>query len=537
MENFSKNDRLDSWKEIATYFRREVRTVRFWEDREGLPIRRHFHTARGSVYAFKSELDAWWGTRRSNESRTDNVRLAVLPFKNLSHDPEQEFFSDGLTEEMITQLSRIRPEQLSVIARTSAMHYKGSSRSIDRIGRELNVHFILQGCVRRAGDRVRISAQLVDVRNQTNLWAESYERNVTDLFAIQSDVAVRIASSLKFGPLSGARQTPIARTTQNPGAYEAYLKGRFYWNKRTGDGLKRAISYFEQSILQDASYPLAHSGLADTYVLLGAYGLIPPVDVMTKGKAAAIRAVELDETLGEPHASLGEVKAFVEWDWHGAEKEYQRSIELNPNYATAYHWYANFLSLVGRQSEAFANGHRALQLDPLSPIINVWLGIVCYHSGEYDKAAEQCERALEIDSDYLLAHWALGLIYEQKGLYHEAIDELHKAVTSGGGSAWILGCLGHAYAIANQRKNALRIIEELKDLSKRAYVSAYDIAAIYVGLGKCDKALDWLEKAHKEHSVWLPFLGVDARLKDLRSASRFHLLLDNIGLGVQTNPM
>jgi TolB-like protein/Flp pilus assembly protein TadD len=537
MENSSQNDRLDSWKEIATYLRREVRTVRLWEEREGLPIRRHFHKTRGSIYAFKSELDGWWGIQRSKESQTDDVRLAVLPFKNLSCDPEQEFFSDGLTEEMITQLSRIRPEQLSVIACTSAMHYKGSSKSIDRIGRELNVDFILQGCVRRAGDRLRISAQLVDVRNQTNLWAESYERNVTDVFAIQCDVAVRIASSLKFGPLSGTRQTLITRTTQNPSAYEAYLKGRYYWNKRTGYGLKKAIGYFEQAILLDALYPLAHSGLADTYVLLGAYSLLAPIDAMTKAKAAAIRAVELDETLGEPHASLGEVKAFVEWDWHGAEKEYQRSIELNPNYATAYHWYANFLSLMGRRSEAFSNGYRALQLDPLSPVINVWLGIVCYHSGEYDKAAEQCERALEIDSDYLLAHWALGLIYEQKGLYQEAIDEFHKAVTASGGSTWILAGLGHAYAMASQRKNALRIIEELSDVSKRAYVSAYDIANIHAGLGKHGDALGWLEKAYKEHSVWLPFLGVDARLKSLRSDPHFQLLLDRIGLQVQTNPM
>jgi len=529
------SERLDSWKEIAVYLKREVRTVRIWEKQEGLPVRRHLHRLRGSVYAFRSELDSWWSQRSPERSRGP-IKLAVLPFKNFSCDAEQEFFSDGLTEEMITQLSRVRPEQLEVIACTSAMRYKASNKGIDQIGRELNVKFILQGGVRRAGGRLRISAQLVDVQDQTNLWAESYERSVTDVFAIQYDVARRIAQSLKFELLPSTREMLTTRATANPTAYEAYLKGRYYWNKRTEQGLKKAISYFEQAILQDASYALAYSGLADTYMLLAAYGLLPPAEAMKKAEGAAVKAVELDDSLAESHASLGEVKAFFEWDWSGAEKEYQRAIELNPGYATGYHWYANFLSMMDRQSEALIEVSQAAQLDPLSPIISVWVGIICYHCGQYDRAADQCGKALEIDPDYPLAHWALGLIYAQKGLYREAIEELQKAVTLGGGSTRMLAGLGHAYAKAGIEDEAIRIIDELVSPSRRSYVAAYDVATVYAGLNQRDCSVTWLQKAHDEHSIWLPFMGVDPKLKSLHSDPNFALLLEQMGLHLHTDP-
>jgi len=529
------SERLDSWKEIAVYLKREVRTVRIWEKREGLPVYRHLHRLRGSVYAFRSELDSWWSQRSPGRCR-DPIKLAVLPFKNLSCDAEQEFFSDGLTEEMITQLSRICPAQLEVIACTSAMHYKASNKGIDQIGRELNVKFVLQGGVRRADDRLRISAQLVDVQDQTTLWAESYERTVTDVFAIQCDVARRIAQSLKFELLPSAREMLTTRATSNPAAYEVYLKGRYYWNKRTGQGLQKAISYFEQAILHDTSYALAYSGLADTYILLAAYGLLPPADAMKRAERAAIKAVELDNSLAESHASLGEVKAFFEWDWSGAEREYQRAIELNPGYATGYHWYANFLSMMDRQSEALIEVSQATQLDPLSPIINVWVGIICYHCGQYDKAADQCGKALEIDPDYPLAHWALGLIHAQEGLYGEAIEELRKAVALGGGSTRMLAGLGHAYAKAGMEDEAIKIIDELVSLSKRAYVAAYDVATVYAGLNQRESSVTWLRKAYEEHSIWLPFMGVDPKLKNLHSDPSFGLLLERMGLPVHTNP-
>jgi len=270
--------------------------------------------------------------------------------------------------------------------------------------------------------------------------------------------------------------------------------------------------------------------------LLAAYGLLPPAEAMKKAEGAAVKAVELDDSLAESHASLGEVKAFFEWDWSGAEKEYQRAIELNPGYATGYHWYANFLSMMDRQSEALIEVSQAAQLDPLSPIISVWVGIICYHCGQYDRAADQCGKALEIDPDYPLAHWALGLIYAQKGLYREAIEELQKAVTLGGGSTRMLAGLGHAYAKAGIEDEAIRIIDELVSPSRRSYVAAYDVATVYAGLNQRDCSVTWLQKAHDEHSIWLPFMGVDPKLKSLHSDPNFALLLEQMGLHLHTDP-
>jgi len=312
------------------------------------------------------------------------------------------------------------------------------------------------------------------------------------------------------------------------------LKGRYYWNKRTEQGLTKAINYFEQAILQDALYALAYSGLADTYILLAAYGLLPPADAMKKAERAAVKAVDLDDSLAESHASLGEVKAFFEWDWSGAEREYQRAIELNPGYATGYHWYANFLSMMDRQAEALVEVSQATQLDPLSPIINVWVGIIYYHCGQYDKASDQVGKALEIDPDYPLAHWALGLIHAQKWLYGEAIQELQKAVTLGG-STRILAGLGHAYAQAGIEDEAIRIIDQLVSLSGRSYVAAYDVATVYAGLNQHDCSVTWLQKAYEEHSIWLPFMGVDPKLRSLHSDPTFGLLVERMGLHLHTN--
>lgn len=526
------DERLDSWKEIAAYFRRDVRTVRLWEQKEGLPVHRHIHHTRGSVYAFKPELDSWWeGRRSSNTKRPSSITLAVLPFKNLSSDPGQEFFSDGLTEEMITQLSRVRPDLLEVTACASVMRYKNVEKSVEQVGRELIVNFLLQGAVRRAGNRVRITVQLIDVRRQTNLWAEAYERSVANVFALQSEVAERIASSLEFELLPSARGMLRMRTTENPAALEAYLRGRYHWNKRTKPALHKAIGWFKEALGHDPAYPLPHSGLADAYTMLAGYGLLSPAEAMPKAREAALKAVELDPSLAEAHASLGEVKMFFEWDWKSAESEYRRAIELQPAYANAHHWYANLLCVLHREPEALAQAREALRCDPLSPLTNVWAGVIFYHCRDYASAARQCEEVLDIEPDYALAHWLSGMLHEQNGRIDDAVEELRKAVAEDGGPRTI-GSLGHAYGVAGKTRDALRTVQELKLLAKQAYVSAYDIAVVHAGLKQTDSALQALQQAIEERSTWLPFLVVDPRFRNLHSTAKFASFLGRMQLGV-----
>jgi TolB-like protein/Flp pilus assembly protein TadD len=333
------------------------------------------------------------------ETGPRKVMLAVLPLENLSADPEQEYFSDGLTEEMIAQLGRLHPESLGVISRTSAMRYKGTDKGADEIGRELGVSYILEGTVRREASQVRITAQLIQVSDQTHLWAESYDRDVAAVFAVQSEVAQRIAHSLEVELLPAQVTRPASASSINPEAHEAYLKGRYNMNKRTPQGLQKGLRYFEQAVEKDPEYALAYAGVADTYILLGStqYALLSPEEAMPRAKGAATKALEINDSLAEAHASLANVKLIYKWDWAGAEREFQRTLALHPGYSHAHHWYSLQLAATGRTEEGFSAIRRARRLDPLSPIINVTVGWHFYLARQYDRAVEDLRNTLEME--------------------------------------------------------------------------------------------------------------------------------------------
>lgn len=542
-------ERLDSWKEVAAYLKRQVRTVQLWEKREGLPIHRHLHSKLGTVYAYKSEIDAWWekrcvcvedrkdgnggklavpalGARRPSARK---IMLAVLPFENLSRDPGQEYFSDGLTEEMITQVGRLYPERLGVIARTSAMNYKGAHRRIDDIGRELGVEYILEGCVRRDADRVRINAQLVQVSDQTHLWADSFDRRVSDIFALQSEVAGCIARALAVELLPTQKEALGRVPTTSSEAHSAYLKGRYYWNRRTTDSLRKAIEYFEQAVARDPNYAMAYAGLADSQVLLVEYGGLPPKEAMPRAKAAAQKALDIDETLAEGHASLALVEMYYDWDCARAEKEFRQAIALNGNYATAHEWYADCLSAMQRHEEAIAESEQAQVLDPLSLIIHADLGWILFSARQYERAIGQCEKVLEMDPNFWFAHWVLGCCYSKEGRYDQAVAELEEAVALSGKNTMPIASLTQVHVLAGRKAEAALILNTLRQLSKYTYASSYDLVVAYADLDERDQAFTWLEKAYQERSSWLALLAVDPRLDSLRSDPRFQGLFQRIG--------
>ena len=450
------------------------------------------------------------------------IMLAVLPFDNLSADPEQEYFSDGMTEEMISQLGSLHPQRLGVIARTSAMKYKGTDKGIDEIGRELSVDYILEGSVRREAERVRITAQLIQVSDQTQVWTESYERELAGVFVIQNEVAGRIARSLEMELLPAQRSALVRTPTTSSEAHVAYLKGRYYWDKRTGEGIKKSLDYFQEAIARDPDYALAHSGMADAYRTGVAYGYLPSDENLSRARAAALRAVELDDTLAEAHVSLS--GNFLEkLDWLGEEREYKRAIELNPNYATAHRWYSIHLAARGRHEQALVEAKKALELDPVSLPINVSVGVRFYYLRRYDQAIEQFNKTIELDPNYFHTYFWLGQVYGQNKMYDEAIAAHQKAFALSNRPYEVAG-LGFAYGAAGRRDEALNILEELEQLSKQKYVFPMSFAFVYIGLGEREQALDWLEKSFEENPGRLASISVDPWFDPLRSDPRFHSL-------------
>jgi TolB-like protein/Tfp pilus assembly protein PilF len=458
------------------------------------------------------------------------IRLAVRPIKNLSADSEQEYFCDGMTEELISQLGRLHPEGLEVIGRGSSMHYKGSDKTSGQVGRELDVDYVLEGSVRRAGDRIRILAGLTRVSNQTQLWTEDYDnRSDADVFDIQADVARRIARSLALRLLPDQRASLTRRPTANAEAHQLYLKGRHHWNRRTKDGFDKAMEYFQQAIEKDPGYALAHAGIAESYVLLPAWSLMSPEEAYPKAKAAATRALELDDTLAEAHASLACIARDYVWNWTEAERRFKQAIRLNPGYASAHQWYAEFLAYMGRHDEADAEIERALELDPLSIIIHTVAGDIAYCARKYDQAIEHCRRGLELDPNFPAAHCFLGIACQAKGMHDEAVAELRKA-REVGGTTMILGYLGHVYAVAGREHRAREVLAELQELAQTEYVAADAIALIHVGLGDKDQAFAWLEKAYEQRAFGVLWLNVHGTFDRLRGDQRFDDLLRRIGL-------
>jgi TolB-like protein/DNA-binding winged helix-turn-helix (wHTH) protein/Tfp pilus assembly protein PilF len=460
---------------------------------------------------------------------TGRIMLAVLPFENLTGDPTQDYFSDGLTEEMISQLGRLDPAQVGVIARTSVMHFKRSQAPLNQIGRELGVGYILEGSVRRDSNNVRVSAQLIRVKDQTHLWARQYDRELSNLLNLQREIAQEVADEIQvaFGDSRRPAPTPASEnlSTTTVEAYDLYLRGRYFWNQRNKEGMGKAAEAFRQALAKDPNYAPAYAGLADTYALLSPFSpQLKPHEIMPQARAAALKALQLDERLAEAHTSLALVSENYDYDWQAAEKEFRRAIELNPNYATAHHWYAEYLMWLGRLDEALQESARARQLDPLSLIIAADRGAILYYSRQYDRAIEQFKEVLAVDPHFGRAN-VIYSAYLRKGMFSEALADSDKDLSHCASDPWICGWLAYVYGIAGRPAQARPALEELERLDRTQYVHADPLIAAYIALGRTDDAFRYLEKAYAERSNVLVSLGIDPVFDPLRGDPRFHDLL------------
>jgi TolB-like protein/DNA-binding winged helix-turn-helix (wHTH) protein/Flp pilus assembly protein TadD len=453
------------------------------------------------------------------------ILLAVLPLDNLSGDPDQEYFSDGLTEEMTTQISRLEPERLGVIARTSSMTFKGAKKSVREIARELGVDYVLEGSVRRHKQRVRVTAQLIQVSDETHLLAESYDRDLSDILSLQGEVARAVADEIRIKLTPEAASRLGSAPTVDPGAHDAYLRGRYHWNLGEPEDLEKARHYYEQALEKDPRHARAYAALADYYGALPFYTSFRPDEVFPKAKAAVAQALELDDSLAEAHAALAYIRTYYDWDWAGAEEEFQRALALDPNDASLRHRYSRYLSSLGRIEEALAHMQRARELDPLSLIIKANVGVIYYFGRRYDQAVEQLQRIAKEEPEFSVAHWGLGLAYEQKGWMDQALAEFEIAVKLTERGTNSLASLGRAYSVTGKKQEARKILEELTNRAKQGRISAYQIALIHVGLDETDLAFEALERAFEERSTLLTYLKMDPRFDPLRSDPRFRELL------------
>jgi DNA-binding winged helix-turn-helix (wHTH) protein/TolB-like protein len=448
--------------------------------------------------------------------------IAILPFRSLNGPAYDDFLGPGMTDTLIAKLSNIH--QVAVLPTSAVIKYAATNPDSLAVGRDLGVESVLEGTVQRSGDRVRVTVQLLRVRDGKPLWAQSFDERLTDIFTVQDAISEQVAQAMLLKLTGTERASLKKRYTENFGAYQAYLRGRHVWNKRSQDSLKRSIGYFEQATASDPSYALAYAGIADAYSLLAYYRFAPLLEEENyqKAKAAALHALDIDETLAEAHTSLGLIKTYYDRDSAAGEKEYQRAIGLKPNYATARQWYSDYLAEQDRPHEAMLEIRRAQELDPLSPIINATVGERLLYAREYERAIEQLLKTLEIDPDFFLARYLLALAYEQKGMYREAIAELTKAKEQFGGGVMYAGALGHIYAVSGDKAGARKILNELL---KTDPDGAYAIATIYAGLDEKRQALQWLERVHKKVGVGL--LKTDPRLDNLRSEPKFVELLQS----------
>lgn len=591
------DDRLESWKEIAAYLGRDVRTVQRWEKSEGLPVHRHLHEKQGSVYAFRSEISQWRDSRdvsaipepegenfdasepaepdetvvpteplpqsprrfpnwavalivtfaigalsaalffwRESHSQAVTITaatqdkpavIAVLPFENLSGDPAQEYFSDGMTEELIVQIGRLHADGLDAISVGSSMAFKNRTAApVSQVAKELGATYIVQGSVRRAGDRVRVSAHLVRARDSAHLWDESYDRDLRDVLVLQKEVAETIARGISVN--LGQQPTHVTRSL-DPRAYEAYLKGRYFWNKRTPEDLHKAAAEFQEATRIEPTYAPAYVGLADTYALLGSaeMGERPPREAMPLAQKAAAQALELDPQLAEAHASLAHIKLIYEWDAAGAEQEFQRAITLNPNYATAHQWYALLLNAAGRPEEALKELQRARSLDPLSPAVRSALAEAYYFARRYDESEAASRSALELDPNFVLGLLNLGRAQEQQGRINEAIVTFDRARTLTGRGPAMTMFLAHAYARKGESAAARELLAYLLQLRRenRVYVPALYIASLEVALGEQEQAFRYLQEALNERCEYLIYLPRDPMSDGVREDPRFSKLI------------
>jgi len=461
--------------------------------------------------------------RNKNISQVKSI--AVPPLENLSGDPAQEYFADGITDELITALAKIH--SMKVISRTSAMQYKGVRKPLPQIARELGVDSIVEGTVTRFGSRVRITAQLIDAHRDRHLWAENYDRDVGDVVTLQNQIARAIADEIR-AKLTPEERSQLARERPvNPAAHEAYLKGRFHWNKRTEEELRTGIDYFNQAVAADPRYAEAYVGLADSYNILGSWVFtsVPVSEARANAMTYASKALTIDDTLGEAHTSLANMKLLFDWDWEGSEAEFERAIVLSPNYANARHWHAELLLDLGRFDESIREGYKAKELDPLAPMMSSGVAHRLCAAGRLEEAIPEAKSALELNPDLPLAHMDLGDVYLRQANYAEAIAEFKKTVQLSNGNPNFIADLAYAYAASGDRDHAWELLKGLQQMSRSRYVPTYQLAVVFAGLGEKRTALQALDQAYKEHSPWMNNLLFDRRLDNLRKESEFVRIL------------
>ena len=455
--------------------------------------------------------------------------IAVLPFVNASADPNTEYLSDGVTENLINSFSQL--PKLRVIPRSRVFGYKGNEADPERIGRELNVRAVLTGRVMQRGDSLNIQTELVDVAADSQLWGRQYNRKLSEIITVQEEIAKEVSEKLGLRPTSAEEKRLTKRYTENPEAHQLYLKGRYVWSRRTMTTLQQAAAYFQQAIDKDPGYALAWAGLADCYALYGFYGVASPREAIPKAKEAAVKALEIDDTVAEAHASLVWIKSSYDWDWLGAEREYKRTVELNPNYVEVLTYYfSGPVTAMGRLDESLAMAKRREEVDPLSLINSTLVGRILCFKRQPDLAIAQLRRVLDTDANFAQAHLYLGLAYEQKGMFEGAIAEFQSGSILSGGDPRMTGALGHAYAVSGHKDRAQNVLAELEQLSKQRYVAPFEIAVIYTGLGEKDQTFEWLEKAYQDHSPWLMWINVDPRFDSLHGDPRYGDLRRRMGL-------
>lgn len=483
----------------------------------------------GALLALAGGYFAYQARDRASAAKPEQVRsLAVLPLENLSITPEQDYLADGMTDELIASLAKVK--RLRVVPRTSSMAYKGTHKSLSAIAKELNVDAVVEGTVMRSGDRIRITTELVQIASDRALWAETYESSVDDVLSLQQRVAGAIVNNIQVDLTPQERQNLKAYQPASSEAYEHYLKGRYYWNKRSEGSLTKAIEYFERATREDPNYALAYAGLADCYGIIGAaiVGTVPAKDVAPKAEAAARRALQLDPTLAEAQTSLATVMLNYKWDWPGAESGFRKAIELDPSYATAHQRYSLYLMAMGRTGESINEIQQALKLDPLSVSMNFSEGWRLYMARDFEAATRQLKAALEMDPSFALAHMVLGQNYAQTKQYDLAAAELEKAVQLSNNSAPAIAALARIEALSGHQASARTRLEQLKEQSGRQYVSPFYLAEVYSGLGDVNQAMDELEKAYGDRSNSIIFLRVDPEFDTLRSDPRFQALLQRL---------
>jgi TolB-like protein/DNA-binding winged helix-turn-helix (wHTH) protein/tetratricopeptide (TPR) repeat protein len=536
------NDSADSPQIIETLPRRGYRFIASIEENRPGPL---------STVRTRTQIGVWlglsaivvlvfgllaltggWRARVLGGHQPKPVRkmVAVLPFEDLSNNPDQEYFCDGLTEELISQLGEMQPSSLGVIARGSVMRYRHGDRSLQHVARDLGVQYVVEGSVRRDAGQVRITVELIDVGDLRHIWGHSYDADLGGILGVQENVSQSIVQALQLKLDSAGRASPLKARPANPKAHDFYLRGRYFWNQRTEDGLHKAIELYQKAIEIEPNYAAAYSGLADCYGFAEVYGhMTPREDTRAKTLAAAQRSVQLDDGLAEAHNSLAGAM-WDNWDWSGSEIEFRRSLALNPSYAAAHFWFAEFLAQQGHSEESIIESRLAVELDPFSLINLDGLGGRLYYARQYDEAIHVFQNALEMDPNFTPLHWDLGLVYDQKGSSERAVSEMHKAVQLSNRDPEYLAALGYIYARSGRRSKARKILAELEELQKRRYIPGYFLALVYAGLGETEESLRSLEEAYEHRSFWLSYLKVDPRLDSLRSDPRFLDIVRRVGL-------